>query len=343
MSDRVTNADIEDVLSSIRRLVSIDDRRADSTRAGNAVERDKTALLLTPKAKADATPPASDERLVLSPSLKVGPAEAPSGAEPAGSSPAAPDASVRSDGPVSEKRPPSSDRPEVLGLAEWQVDATGQQTEPSEQKTRGQDPSDAAVAEEPLEDRLERARRERQIALAERQTDPSKPVAKKPQTKTLEGASTGSKELEARIAEVEAAVAARDDQWEPDGSEPDADAPPPISSIPWLRTGDRADTTETEPTAPDQNETAQSPAPVSPVPAQSEGRTVSQPSPADQGDGEGQWYAEDTVLDEAALRDLVSEIVRQELQGSLGERITRNVRKLVRREIHRAMMGHDFE
>ena len=36
------------------------------------------------------------------------------------------------------------------------------------------------------------------------------------------------------------------------------------------------------------------------------------------------------------LRDMVHDIVRQELQGVLGERITRNVRKLVRREIQRA-------
>ena len=43
------------------------------------------------------------------------------------------------------------------------------------------------------------------------------------------------------------------------------------------------------------------------------------------------------------LRDLVSEIVRTELQGALGERITRNVRKLVRREIHRALTSQDLE
>ena len=48
-------------------------------------------------------------------------------------------------------------------------------------------------------------------------------------------------------------------------------------------------------------------------------------------------------LDEAMLRDLVGEIVRQELQGALGERITRNVRKLVRREIHRALAAHELE
>ena len=49
----------------------------------------------------------------------------------------------------------------------------------------------------------------------------------------------------------------------------------------------------------------------------------------------------DPVLDEAAIRALVSEIVRSELQGSLGERITRNVRKLVRREIMRALSVRD--
>ncbi|KIN73256.1 hypothetical protein [Sulfitobacter guttiformis] len=53
--------------------------------------------------------------------------------------------------------------------------------------------------------------------------------------------------------------------------------------------------------------------------------------------------AEDQLMDEEALRDLVSEIVRAELQGALGERITRNVRKLVRREIHRALTAQELE
>ncbi|MEH6392097.1 MAG: hypothetical protein V7763_10620 [Sulfitobacter sp.] len=51
----------------------------------------------------------------------------------------------------------------------------------------------------------------------------------------------------------------------------------------------------------------------------------------------------DEYFDEEMLRDLVSEIVRTELQGALGERITRNVRKLVRREIHRALTSQDLE
>ncbi|QRF67242.1 hypothetical protein [Ponticoccus alexandrii] len=53
--------------------------------------------------------------------------------------------------------------------------------------------------------------------------------------------------------------------------------------------------------------------------------------------------AEHAVIDEEVLRQMVSDIVRQELQGVLGERITRNVRKLVRREIHRVVMSQEFD
>jgi len=55
------------------------------------------------------------------------------------------------------------------------------------------------------------------------------------------------------------------------------------------------------------------------------------------------FSVDEDVLDEEALRDMVAEIVRQELQGALGERITRNVRKLVRREIHRALATQDLD
>lgn len=47
--------------------------------------------------------------------------------------------------------------------------------------------------------------------------------------------------------------------------------------------------------------------------------------------------AGEVVFDEAVLRDLVRDLIREELAGSLGERITRNVRKLVRAEIARAL------
>ncbi|MDO8883249.1 MAG: hypothetical protein U0934_14300 [Pseudotabrizicola sp.] len=49
------------------------------------------------------------------------------------------------------------------------------------------------------------------------------------------------------------------------------------------------------------------------------------------------------MFDEDVLRDLVRDLIRDELTGALGERITRNVRKLVRAEIARAMALRDFE
>jgi cell pole-organizing protein PopZ len=46
-------------------------------------------------------------------------------------------------------------------------------------------------------------------------------------------------------------------------------------------------------------------------------------------------------FDEEVLRDLVRDLIREELQGQLGERITRNIRKLVRAEIARALAVQD--
>ncbi|PID35065.1 MAG: hypothetical protein CR964_01710 [Rhodobacterales bacterium] len=52
---------------------------------------------------------------------------------------------------------------------------------------------------------------------------------------------------------------------------------------------------------------------------------------------------EEALIDEEALRDMVRQLVREELQGTVGERITRNVRRLVRREIQRALTLQDFD
>ena len=49
------------------------------------------------------------------------------------------------------------------------------------------------------------------------------------------------------------------------------------------------------------------------------------------------------LLDEEKLREIVAELLRDELQGPLGEKITRNIRKLVRREIERALTVREFD
>jgi hypothetical protein len=48
-------------------------------------------------------------------------------------------------------------------------------------------------------------------------------------------------------------------------------------------------------------------------------------------------------FDEDVLRELVRDILREELAGKMGERITRNIRKLVRAEIARALATQDFD
>jgi hypothetical protein len=51
----------------------------------------------------------------------------------------------------------------------------------------------------------------------------------------------------------------------------------------------------------------------------------------------------DAGLDETILRQMIVDTIREELQSALGERITRNVRKLVRREIHRVIAAQDVD
>lgn len=51
----------------------------------------------------------------------------------------------------------------------------------------------------------------------------------------------------------------------------------------------------------------------------------------------------EAVIDQDELRLLVSQIVREELSGELGERMTRNLRKLVRREMQRILAEREFD
>lgn len=53
--------------------------------------------------------------------------------------------------------------------------------------------------------------------------------------------------------------------------------------------------------------------------------------------------AAETDIDVDMLRDLVAELIRDELRGSLGERITRNLRALVKREIDKALIAEGLK
>ena len=132
--------------------------------------------------------------------------------------------------------------------------------------------------------------------------------------------------LEERIAELEAAVGDRPDEWEPDGSE-DADQERPNRFV-------------------FQHRSEQAAAPLRPAAPQPQARGTGGDDADEDGADENEGFdifADDRLPDPDALRDLVAEIVRQELQSDLGQRVTRNIRKLVRREIRRALAARDFD
>jgi hypothetical protein len=112
--------------------------------------------------------------------------------------------------------------------------------------------------------------------------------------------------LSAKIAALETVIGRTDDQWEPDDTGDSDYSGTEAPAMSWEDTDAVDENTDTT------NET-------------------------------DVFGSAEDFLDEDALRDLVSDIVREELQGALGERITRNVRKLVRREIHRALAAQELE
>ena len=173
--------------------------------------------------------------------------------------------------------------------------------------------------------------------------------------------------LAQRIAELEAAVGSGSVEFEPDGSEDQAQHAPDAVVLPLNPAARRASAGETaeadlvfavpgeaeganeDPEATDSADTDDDDGPAN-GPASSDAASLpplgafrhrghSPTSPTDATPDD----EEPALLDEMALRDLVAEIVREELQGGLGERITRNVRKLVRAEIQRAFAARDLD
>ena len=170
--------------------------------------------------------------------------------------------------------------------------------------------------------------------------------------------------IERLAATLERAVEAQDVEWESETGDP----VPMVSQMEWTETGWK--TVEQDPVAPEAavpDRQADDPTPAwaqdDPEPAETAGfepahnRPIAEPDAywADQAEAEavaelraedaGQFAASDAevTFDEQVLRDLVRDLIREELQGGLGERITRNVRKLVRAEIARALAAQELE
>ena len=160
-------------------------------------------------------------------------------------------------------------------------------------------------------------------------------------------------------AQIEAAVTVQDSEFEPDGSE---DVPvmdwsaPPADDAPVFRSRLQGAGLRLVDVAPDdpvfQHRGADLPLADAPLDGADEGADDLAEdlrfSHADRLDDDPDasldaLFGPQAAIDEALLRQIVTEVVRQELQGTLGERITRNVRKLVRREIYRVLDSERLE
>ncbi|MEZ0467209.1 hypothetical protein [Phaeobacter sp. SYSU ZJ3003] len=357
MSEPVTQAEIEDVLSSIRRLVSEDDRKG----AARVTGAEESALPETEPAEPRSEKAAT--RLVLTPALRV--------------SEAKPEAADPIDTAYAREVPPEGTDSSASSIPAVEVE--------TDLASVATDETDAGAVGQAVELAEETPAEEAQSTSDEDATDAGEDAPWKDPWATLyqaagvtgvEGFQDASDEVEAqseaslsdamleetdpadrvfavvqKITELEAKVARSEEQWEPDGRSSDPYAGTNVETLQWQDHHDEdpasEETAEEVVSWPESEATADTAEDAGPEfgPA-----TETEHADPARGIAEeaitvetlGALTEEDSYLDEDSLRELVAEIVREELQGALGERITRNVRKLVRREIHRALAAQDL-
>lgn len=288
MSEPVTNSEIEDVLSSIRRLVSEEDRKPSATGAENEADAD---------------------RLVLTPALRVAEAETAAAAEPT----------------VGEIEQPAG------------IDGSGDDVESDQGHEQAHDHDHEVEADEDMDYGSD------PDADHDENTEASaydEPVSEAQQPEDEGEAPAG---LEAKIAELEALIGRADDEWEPDEAGQDAYAGDTTAPLEWEDAADTASGADPNEDRGESETPVETEMELAPSEAMDAGWSVDEIDDDPEDDLDDLFADDAPVIDEAALRDMVSEIVREELQGELGERITRNVRKLVRREIQRALTTKQFD
>lgn len=336
MSDPVTNVEIEDVLSSIRRLVSEETRKtvvrpeADSAPQPTVSQAPPTQLKPRPQKQ-----PQPDPEPEIQPELQTAPAE-PTPIEPVEPPVAGTDRLVLT--PALRVKDPD-EGPEALGIppeveeAPMIVEAEPEEVDAADVVTS----LAPAIEPEPAE------------------TDPEDEETAEPvvnHTAALKTALATEGVKEALEEDGDDPVSPPDVAELPMQNaplQPDADVTPPASAQEAISTLTtklaeleakigrklmQAEAAEARPQSPDWQDQ------ITPSPERAESEADAALRAAEELNRD--FGAEEAILDEETLRELVADIVREELQGALGERITRNVRKLVRREIHRALTAQDF-
>ncbi|WP_339693332.1 hypothetical protein [Celeribacter baekdonensis] len=356
MSDPMTNMDAEDVLASIRRLVAETHNHHDGPSGGS-----QPALRAESSVRAQG--PAA---LILTPDFRVGqdPVE-PQDVETSGD-----EGDAEVDGVVAAKADTDTDKDtQPLILSMDQVVSLPEDT----QHAPEDDLNDAKAPNVELETLV--AQEVGAAAQSEdtEQTQETDWAAGFDDTPDVEAAAHVSRlSLEQRIAELETAVGAQSYEWEPDGSEdleaeiprsiPRAFAEPgarvlhfrvPQEEDPAMSPSeqghDHIDDAEVIEETPAAHETSRASDDLPPVDEPevedmaAPEEVAADPDPSLEEELALAGYADEEMMDEEALRELVAQVIREELQGAMGERITRNVRRLVRREVQRALTLREFE
>ena len=299
MSERLSNKEVEDVLSSVRRLVS---KQAGSASADHEVEPDAPApasVDLTDDDEADV----ADEKLLLTPAFRV-------------------EEQQDAPEPEAEAEPDPEPEPEIQTMSSDDAALTT--------------PSPATTGSVwSLEERIAELEAAVGGHVDEWEPDGSEDVAAEAPTEfPIAPAQETSKEADAA---PEAATDLSDDEPSPNPRYADEETHAPQETADASADQDAAaDVASDEPAyvdMPGSNIVFAHQSAAEPTAPE----TDAVADTADAADGEGAGAIELDDLTEEMLRDLVADIVRDELQGALGERITRNVRKLVRREIQRAL------
>lgn len=327
MSEPVTNAEIEDVLSAVRRLVSESGAPRREERRREPVGK----LVLTPAFRVDtvADPVATDK------------------ADPADVTDAQGNETAEADTSQPAEKPMAS----VESLVQRAVSATP----------------------EPVDQDTDEDWDEPEVALS---SDESQPVEDDvPEAGFVEVNDEDElvSSLEDRIAELESVVTdSTTQEWEPDGSE-EQDAPATVifrhagaAAGPRFDEPDHAESVDEEPEVDLPDPDPMGVAEAAEIDVQEWEDVVDTPTAyavpdidEDEDDYDAPYAAEpeqvmgdyeigentadDMVIDEDMLREIVGRLVREELQGTMGERITRNLRRMVRREIARAIALKDFD
>ena len=376
MSDPMTNVDAEDLLASIRRLVeeTHSSQRQKATEPASShtpTSADPAALVLSP-----------DLRVVQSPEMDAqSQSQSQSGSEVAPD--VAQDAAVADDAAPfvlsMDQAVALPEEPAEAPQVAQDSDIETQMMDDAPEAAEVAETHDAADAVDvSAEVQSVAAILEESTGHADEEASDDWSAGLDDTPDAVAAAQVEHMSLEERIAELEAAVGAQSDageEWEPDGSEDlSAEIPKDMpvgfdgseASVLHFRAPQQKDadpmddaTSQEAPEVPEAaaeisdaeiiEETSGSESAVETTVEAEQAEAVEVPAFDDNDapdldeDLSPAGYPDDEIMDEEALREMVSQAIRDELQGAMGERITRNLRRLVRREVQRAMTLRDFD